>query len=817
MGSWLLDLRFGLRMLRREAAATTVAALTLGLAIGVAATLGSIVRTVLFVPLPYPDLERLVFVWESFPPGDYDQLPISGADFLDFRERVGALDRLAAFQFVGYPLTGSQSPVEVEGLAVTAEFLPLVGIEPLVGRDFEPTDEEGTSGAVVILGHSLWRDAFGADAGIVGRTVRLSGKPYQVVGVLPPSFRGPPPFTLGGQTYSPAGEVQLLVPLHRPDLAADRERHNHFVLGRLAEGAGVERASDELSAVMADLAGAYPDVVPPGMTAYATGVEAQAVARSRPTLLVFLGAAVLILAVACANVASLLLARAVARSREMTVRVVLGAARARLIRQLLVESLLLGLVGGAVGTAFTWWILRLLPGIGLSWIPRLDEIRLDPAMLGMILLLALGVGVAFGLAPALSVSRPKLAQQVREDGRGTSAPSKLRLQEAFVVLQLALALSLLGGAGLVVKSLWRLQRLDPGFEPRGQATVATSLPEHRYGDAADLRAAAVEILERVRALPEVEVAGAANTLPLVGLMDGTRFAVEGREPPEGEDLAVATKLQVTPGYVEAMGIRLLGGRTFSAGDRQGGLPVAVVNRELVRRSGLASATDALGRSIRLGPRDSQRFVTVVGVVGDVRFTDLLTEAEPTLYVPFDQDPGRRLVLVTRSPRPAMTLQPALREAVWSYDRDLVLDTSSLEDTLRLSVAEPRVNSLFLSAVAGFALLLGAVGVAGVISYSVRQRRRELGIRLALGASRGRVIGLVVSHGLKLAAAGAVVGLAGAWVLARTLAHLLYGVTAGDPGTWVAVTLALLMAAVIATYLPAFRVVWQEPAETLNDP
>lgn len=817
MGTWLLDLRFGLRMLRREAGATTVAALTLGLGIGAAATLGSIVRTVLFVPLPYPDLERLVFVWESFPPGEYDQLPASGADFLDFRERVDALDRLAAFQFAGYPLTGSQAPVEVEGLAVTSEFLPLVGIEPLLGRAFDPSDEEGASGAVVMLGHSLWREAFGADAGVVGRTVQLSGEPHQVVGVLPPSFRGPPPFSLGGQTYSPAGEVQLLVPLRRPDLAADRQRHNFFVMGRLAEGAGVERASDELAAVMTDLAAVHPDAVPPGMTAFATGVEAQAAARSRPTLLVFLGAAVLILAVACANVASLLLARAVARSREMTARVVLGAARTRLIRQLLVESLLLALVGGAVGTALTWWILRLLPGIGLTWIPRLDEVRLDLPMLGMILLLALGVGIVFGLAPALSVSRPRLANRLREDGRGTSEPSKLRLQEAFVVLQLALALSLLGGAGLVVKSLWRLQRIDPGFEARGQATVTTSFPEYRYGDAVDLRAAAAEVLERVRALPAVEVAGAANTLPLAGLMDGTRFAVKGREPPENEELAVATKLQVTPGYVEAMGIRLLSGRTFAAGDHQWGLPVAVVNRELVRRAGLASATDALGRSIRLGPRDSQRFVTVVGVVADVRFTDLLTEAEPTLYVPFDQDPGRRLVVVARSPRPSVALQPVLREAVWSYDRDLVLDTSSLEETLRLSVAEPRVNSLFLSAVAGFALLLGSVGVAGVISYSVRQRRREVGIRLALGATRGRVIGLMVSHGLKLAAAGTVLGLAGAWALARTVAHLLYGVTAGDPGTWVTVTLTLLVAAVIAAYLPAFRVVWQEPAHTLSDP
>lgn len=817
MNLWLQDLRFGARMLRRKPGATLVAALTLALGIGAAATLASIVHTVFFVPLPYPHLDRLVFVWESFPQGGYDQLPVSGADFLDFRQRVDAFERLAAFQFVDRALTSASAPVEVQGLAVSTDFLPLMGIQPAIGRAFTPSDEEGRSGAVVILGDRLWREAFGADPGIVGRVIQLSGRPHEVVGVLPGGFRGPPPFTMSGQTYSPTGDIQLLLPLHRSDLAADRERHNEFVVGRLAPGVGLHQASGALGVVMADLSKTYPEVIPAGMTATATGVQDQAAARSRPTLLIFLGASILILTVACANVASLLLARAVGRGREMMVRTALGAQRGGLIRQLLIESVLLALVGGALGAVLTWWTLRILPSLGFSWIPRLDEVHLDLPTLGVILLVTVAVGVVFGLAPAFHVSRSKLATQLQDNGwRGRSEPSRLRLQEAFVVLQLAVALSLLGGAGLVVKSLWRVQQVDPGFDPVGRATVSMTLPEYRYRDAASLRTAAGEILARVRALPEVETAGAANTLPLVGLMDGTRFAVEGHEPPEGEDLAVATKLEVTPDFVEAMGIRLLRGRTFSTADRQGGRPVAMVNEELVRRVGLASAAEAVGRSIRLGPRDSDRFVTVVGVVADVRLTDLLSEPTPTIYVPFDQDPGRRLVLVASSPRPAISLSTPLRETVWSYDHDLVIETSSLQDTLRLAEAEPRINSLFLSAVASFALLLGAVGVAGVTGYNVHRRRRELGIRLALGATHGRIMALLVGHGLKLAAAGIVLGLLGAWGLARVVAHLLFGVTPEDPLTWIAVTLILLAIVVAATYLPARRLVWQDPSDTLDE-
>lgn len=813
MPEWLRDLRFAARKLYLDPGTSAVAVLTLALGIGASTALMSVVRTVLWEPLPYPEPERLAFVWESFPPGGYEQLTVSGADFLDFDTGVDAFESLAAFAFTGHTVTGMAVPLDLEGLAVTSSFFPLLGLEPATGRVFGTADDT-SSEAVVILGYRLWQESFGGAPGVVGRVLTLSGEPYEIVGVMPAGFRGPPPFTLGGQTYSPDGATQLLVPLRRSDLATDRQRRNYFVVGRLAPGVSPETASEELAVVAEHLSATYPDLNPPGLSAYATGVEAQAAARSRPTLLVFIGAAALMLIIACANVASLLLARTMARGREMAVRASLGASRGRLVRQLLLESLLLAFMAGIVGTLLAALGLRLLPALALDWIPRLDEVRLDLPIFAFTFFLATVVGATFGLAPALQGSRAGLTEGLQEGGRGgATGRSRLRLQGAFVVLQLALALTLLAGAGLVGKSLWRLQQIDPGFDPVGQVTIEASLPAFRYDDAASLRTSTREILERLRALPEVESAGAANSLPLAGLLDGARYSVSGHEQPEGEELEVATLLQITPGFIEAMGIDLLHGRAFDEADRDGRQPVALVNERLARRLGVDPSA-LLGQRVRLGPRDSDRFVTVAGVVRDVRLTSLENQAEPTLYVPFDQLPGRRLAMVVRSPRPSTALMPRLRDTIREVDPDLVLAMAPLEQTLRLAVSEPRVNSLFLAAVATVALFLGAIGIAGLVSYGVTRRRHELAIRLALGARRRQVMAQLLGGGLRLALAGIAAGLVGAWAFGRFVAHLLYGVGIHDLSILAAVSLLLLVVTTLAIYVPARRALRRDPSATL---
>ena len=805
MDSILSDLKGALRALLRRPAFSTIVVLTLALGLGANTAIFSVVNAVLLRPLPYADPARLTMIWESVPAKDRDHNVVSPADFLDWQRQSSAFESMAAGVDWHGSLTGDGEPEEVPLGYVTASFFPTLGVRPAIGRTFTAAEDLPKGPNVVVLGDALWRRRFGADRGIVGRTVIINGKAAEVIGVMPRGFR------LDGTGAE--REAQMWAPLGL-DPAVDYRKEGGrylFTVARLKPGVTLDRANLEIRTIAARIAQEHTEFNE-GWSAHVVSLDDQIVGGVRRALLVLGGVVGFVLLIACANVANLQLAQAASRQREIAVRSALGASAWRLARQLLAESVVLALAGGALGLLLAYWGTAALTAIAPTAVPRMRDVTVDGQALAFTTVLSLFAGLLFGVLPALHVARGDLQDTLKSGGRG-AAGGRERVRAGLVVSQVALSLVLLVGAGLMLKSFTRLQRVSPGFDAGHVLTAKLSLPSARYKEDARQVAFFQEAIGRVAALPGVRAAGAVNWLPFTGIASATDFWIDGRPLPKPGEGLVTQVRSVDAGYFKAMGIPLRRGATFT-GQEKSDAPKSVVVSEALARE-YFPGEDPIGRRVFM-PWGDTLVAQIVGVVGDVKHAGLDSITPPTMYWAMPQFPSNFMTLVMRTDGDPMRLAASVRSTIWSLDADLpVADVKPMEVYLGDSVARRRFNATLLGSFAGLALLLAAVGLYGVVSYSVTQHTREFGIRMALGATAARVQRGVLRQSLLLAAAGVVTGLVGALALTRLLGGLLYDVSATDPTVFVGIALLLTLVAVVASYLPARRATRVDPMEALR--
>jgi len=795
------DLRFALRGLRRNPGFAAVAVLTLALGIGVNTAMLTVAESVLRRPLPYRDPARLVMVHSvgSFGPFSWRDGPFADPDYLELR-RLGAFSDLASFGTFESSLTGAGEPVRALRGEVTPSLFPLLGVAPALGRVFRSGEEQGPSGALAVLSDGLWRGRFRADPGVIGRVENVDGVPTTIVGVMPPAFNFPP-------------RTELWTPLRiRP---AYRDNSINRVVGRLASGIDREQALAQSRTLMAAVGRSLP---PARRNADVSivGLQESLVGPVRPLILVLLGAVGFVLLIACANMASLLMARAAARRQEMSLRAALGAGRPRLLRQLLTESLVLAVFGAIAGLALARASLPVL----LAWVPphmlpRIDEVRIDAAVAAAAGALCLGTGVLFGLAPAWWASRRDLGPTQKHRTASASSPAERRVRGGLVIAETALVMVLLVGAGLLLKSFWRLQRVDPGFRRDGILTLSVSLPDRAYATVEQKRDFYLRLLERLQTVPGAGDASAVNLLPFGWQSWQGDFTVEGTGRPS--DLVVG-KPAVSESYFRLMGIPLRRGRFFDARDGAGAPRVAIVSEAVAR--GCWPGQDAVGRRLTMDDPKEGAWLTVVGVVGDIRQDTLAGDPLPMIYVPARQEwrgffLGSMAFLARTSGDPAL-MASALRAEVRALDPELpVQRIERLDDLLSGSLAQPRFRTAVLLTFALLALVLALVGIYGVAAYEVTRRTPEIGIRRTLGAQTSSVLRLVFGRSLGLVLAGLAAGVPGALALTRVLQGFLFAVSPADLATFLAVMLAVMVAALLASAVPARRATRVDPAVALR--
>jgi putative ABC transport system permease protein len=788
------DGRYAVRSLRKNPGFSAVTVLTLALGIGASTGMFTLVNSILLRPLDYPRPERLVVLWEWSPGGD-ERNVVSPRSFFAWREQAKSFAGLAATWDRLQNVTGGGEAEQLRAKATTGSFFSVLGARAQLGRTYRDGEEEA---AVAVLGHRLWRRRFGGDPAVVGRTITLDGQARTVVGVMPADFP------------SVGTRADLWVPVR---LSPETQGRTLQVVGRLRPGTTLEEARREMSAIGRRLAERYP-ASHTGWGVTLVPMHEQVTGDVRPALLVLLGAVGLLLLIACANVANLLLGRAAVRRKEMAVRLSLGATRARLIRQTLTESLVLAGGAGLLGLGLAVWgtgaLVRLLPP-DLA-LPRLDEVRIDGRVLGFALGVSLLTGVLFGITPALFGSAVKLAQTLRETARGTTR-GRSRIRKALVVVEVALAVVLLVGAGLLGRSLQRLLEVDTGVRPGQVLTMRLWLSGPQYQEAAPLRSFMARLLPRLEALPGARSAGAEHHLPLTGDRLGHGFHRADRPPP-GEGERLSTHIRAVAGdYFTTMGIPLLRGRAFAARDHADAPPVAVVNEELARR--YFPGEDPIGKRVRYEWSDTLS-VEIVGVVGSVREMGPREEPAPAIYRPYAQMPTPRVALVIRAAGDPLALAAAAAAAVREIDpAQPVAEVRTMEEVAAATVARPRLNLYLLGGFAAMALLLAALGLYGVVSYSVTQRSQEIGVRIALGARPGHVLRLVVREGMRLTVLGLLIGLGAALAATHVMESLLFGVSATDPLTLAGVSAFVAAVALLASYLPAFRATRLDPMAALR--
>jgi len=791
------DLRYGARMLLKKPGFTLVAVVTLALGIGANTAIFGVINAVLLKGLPYRDADHLVVIWEKLK--QVDQVELSPDEFAAYAERNQSFAQLAATERANFNLTGAGDPVRLEGQRATAGLFTTLGVEPLVGRTF--TEEEDRTGArVAVLSHALWQDRFAGDANVVGRTISLDGGDYTVIGVMPPRFQFPAPVNRPSEIWTPRS------------LATERDRqsHNLLAIGRLRPGVAWTQARAEFENIArrrAEEAGQ-----PPGDTSVnLIPLTAQVGRKQRPALYVLVGAVGFVLLIACANVANLLLAQAAGRRREMAVRLALGARRGQIVRQLLTESLLLSVLGGGVGLLLAVWLSEAIRVLAAGQLPRAESIAVDGRVLGFTLLVSVATGVIFGLAPALQTSRADLNAELKDGARSATGGSGHRLRSALVVVEVALALVLLAGAGLMIKSFWRLQQVDPGFDPQSLLSLEVTLPAAKYPEQHQRAAFYQQALEKISALPGVRAAAVINSPPFSGRRNISVFRIEGRPEPRGvADAPLADFRFVSPDYFKLMGIPLVRGRTFTEGDAGNAPKVALINPAFAER--YAAGEDLMGRRLRVG----DDWHTVVGVVGNIRQSGLDEEAAPHVYVPYQQIASSRAGLLVRTAADPLGFTAAVRGEIQAIDREQpTYNVSTMTAMMAASAAPRRLNLLLLGSFALVALLLAAVGIYGVMANLVTQRTNEIGLRMALGARPGDVLRLVIGRGMKLTLFGAAVGLGASFALLRAMTTLLFGVSATDPLTLAGVAALLLLVALAACWVPARRAAGVDPMVALR--
>ncbi len=802
MQTILQDLRYGARMLVKTPSFTLIALLTLALGIGANTAIFSVVNAVLIRALPYRDADRIVTLWQRNNQSGTKEDGASPANFLDWHSRSQAFTEISAAEPYSLNLTGHDEPEAFRAWLVTAGFFQTLGVGALHGRTFAPEEYRAGNERVVIIGYGLWQRRFGADPNLIGRTLRLNGQQYTVIGVMPPEFR----FPTGREMWAPR------IATERDKVA--RGSGYMPVIGRLKPGVTLAQAQQDMDGIAAQLVQEYPQANRDRGVAVIPLPE-QLTGQVRRPLLVLLGAVGMLLLIACANVASLLLARAAEREREFAVRAALGAGRGRLARQLLTESLLLALLGGLAGILVAGWASGAILSLSPGGLPRAGEVRIDGRVLAFAVAVSVLTALIFGLAPALRFSRPDINRLLKEGERGATGLARHRLRQALVVSEIALALVLLVGAGLLVRSFVRLLQVNPGFS----TDKALSLEVHIWGVARtpEQRAAFFEqTLDRIASLPGVRAAGAVAALPFhESAIDPTvTFTIEGRPtPPPGQE-PTAYLTVATADYFNVLSIPLRRGRFFSRFDRQGAAPVALISETMARR--YWPDEDPLGKKITARLFGQPINCEIIGIVGDVRHTGLDSDPRAELFRPHLQSPYGSMTYVVRTAADPLTLLPAVKKEIWAINRNLPFtSTATIEQLVSRTLDQRRFTLFLLSSFAALALLLAGVGLYGLISFTTRQRMHEIGVRMALGARPRDVARLVLREGLLMTLSGVAIGAAGAWTLTRFLSGLLYGVSATDPITFAALSLLLLVVALLACWLPARRATKVDPMIALR--
>ena len=808
MGMFLQDVRYGVRAFVQRPGFTAVAVLTLALGIGATTTIFSVVDAVVLKPLPFADADRLVVLWEANDKKNLPYMFVAPPNFADWRERSRSFEKMGVWRDQSFTLTGQGAAEQVYGASMSHDLFEVLRVPPLMGRSFAAAEDQPGGPPVVIISHGFWRRWFAGRSDVIGKTVEVNGVACEVIGVMPPHFTFPLPVAFEGV---PAPRVnELWMPLAVNLLAGQRGAHYLLALGRLAPGVDERRAELELSGIAGQIAVDHPDSNE-GWSAKIVPFARQVTGDQRPALLALSIAVGLVLLLACANVASLLLARGVGRRREMAIRLALGATRARIARQLLTESLLLSALGSIAGFLIASWLVRTVRALGGPMLPRLDEVSLDARAIFFTMAACVSAALLFGLAPAFQVSRAKANDWLKE--RGGSLRTA-RMQSGLVIGELALSVILLAGAALLGESFVRLTGIDPGFQIQQTLTAHVSLPRSRYSDGPSRISFAERTLERLRAAPGIAAAGTIDALAIADDRQGTGFTIDKEAPSDAVESANVNFAFVSPGYFEAMGIPLLAGRYFDMRDHPDSAPTIVINQSMARR--YFGGRDPIGRRITVG-FNTRATREVVGIVGDERHVSLDREAPPGVYVSYLQlAAASRLTLVIRTAGDPTAAASIVRDTVSAIDPQLaVYDMRTMEQIVGDSVSRPRFSALLLAIFAATALLLAAVGVYGVISQLVGQRTQEFGVRMALGASPIDVGRLVVGFGLRLAAIGVALGIPAALAFSRLLSGLLYGVNATSPITYAVVSIVLALVATLAAVLPARRATRVDPLLALR--
>jgi putative ABC transport system permease protein len=804
MGTLWQDLRYGFRMLAKSPGFTFVAVLALALGIGANSAIFSVVNTVLLQPLPFEQPEQLVRVYTTVPRRNLTAGPVSYLTFADFRAQNAQFEYVTAFSDTSATLAGRDEPEQIDGIVASGDFFKVLGAQAALGRTFT-TEEERPDAQVVVISDGLWKRRFGGDAQIVGQSVTLNGEAVTIIGIMPEGFTFP----------IDRERVDFWSPID-PTSEENRQRGSSYlnVVARLRDGATLQQAQAEADAVAARLATEYADTNA-GRSFTLISMHEDLVGDLRPALLVLLGAVAFVLLIACANVANLMLARASSRHKEIAIRTAMGASRWRIVRQLVTESLLLSLAGGALGLLIALWGVDLLVASIPSDMPRVSEIGLDRRVLAFTAVISMLTGFLFGLVPALQVSKPDLNEGLKEGGRGsTEGARRNRVRGALVVLEVALSLVLLVGAGLLMRSFVELREVKAGFDPSGVLTASVSLPDSKYGEEATQAEFFRRVLENLSARPGVHAASAVLPLPLSGSAMMNGLSIEGRPPAApGERLTTHTRI-TSPEYFRAMNIPVVKGRALDERDSKDAPKVVVVNETFARK--YFPGEEAIGKRVEITVAEDMSG-EIVGIVGDVKHRSLDAAPDPEAYVSYRQVPSGYMVLVLKGDgQSAAALTSTLREAVRQVDAGQALaEIRTMEQLVSNSVARRRFNMLLLGVFAGVALALAAIGIFGVMNYTVTQRTHELGIRIALGAQTKDVLRLVVGQGMTLIVIGVVVGLAASFALTRLMQSLLYSVSATDPLTFAGVALVLASVALLACYIPARRATRVDPMVALR--
>lgn len=817
----LQDLRYGVRMLLKKPGFTLVIILTLALGIGANTAIFSVVDAVLLRPLPFPQPEQLVLLRDDLPGRQAENVGLSVDELRDFQERSGVFDQISAVWPVDANLTGSDRPERIELLAVSPNYFSLLGASAQLGRIFGPQDKADGFAEGVVISDGLWRRLFGADPNVLGRKVRADSDLYTIIGVMPPSFRHPSQ-TLRNEVDM-WGTAGFAANPFGPPVRAQRILPG--AIARLKPGLSVSQAQAKLDAFVAGLRAEYPNDYPAaaGWVVRLLPAHEKLVGNVRTTLLVLLAAVGLVLLIGCVNIANLLLARSSARQREMAIRLALGAGRRRLILQLLVESLLVALVGGGVALLLVAWVMKLLVGFLPADIPRLHEVGLNGAVLGFVFLISLLTGLVFGLVPALQASRPDIVMSLKEGGLSAGAGARHhRFRSALVILEFALSLMLMIGAGLLLRSFGRLLEVEPGFNPRNvlMSRIWLPVPNHPeldpYRPPAKRAAFVKEVLRRTSALPGVQYAavGGGNGVPLIGPHNTGTFTIEDKADADN-NLPRAQTSAVSPDYFRALGTPLVRGRFFAESDDDQTGRVALIDETMAQR--FWPNADPVGRRIKFGGRGSNApWMTIVGVVGNIKTDGFDQPDQPHLYQAILQNPGYAMAVYLRTEGEPARLTQAVREQVRAVDPDLpVFGEQTMESLITASLAQRRFAMQVVGLFGVLALVLAGIGIYGVMAFAVSQRTREIGIRIALGASTGAILRWVLQQGMRLIAIGVGVGLLGALTLTRLLRGMLFSIAPTDPITYVSLAALLAGVALVACYIPARRATKVDPMIALR--